>query len=159
MVTIYALTCSANGFAYIGCTKGPVPASLSKRFREHRCLLNKGTHTATKLVADWKAYGPTQFMLVSLESLPDSADKEQKRHAEMKWMRDYESRGRLYNAHMVSFQPTPAAMERGIANAHRQPGNRWTDEANLKRSLAQKGKPKGHGAKISATKRARQAMR
>ena len=154
MIEIYAIECHANGCAYIGCTAG----KIGKRFREHRCLLNAGTHKATKMVADWQRYGPGAFSIRSVETLPPEADTEEKRRCELKWMDAYESEGRLYNAFKTSFAPTREAMLKGQANAHNEPGNRWTPEANLKRRLAQLGIPKGHGAKISATKRAR-AMR
>jgi hypothetical protein len=76
-------------------------------------------------------------------------------------MDNYASNGLLYNEHRISMRPSDAAIQRGVANAHLSPGKRWTVEANEKRSLAQKGIPKGHGAKISATKRAKreQVMR
>lgn len=66
--------------------------------------------------------------------------------------------GRLYNRHRVSFSLLPEAKAKGVLAAHKERGLRWTPEANLKRSLAQKGKPKGHGAKISATKRAKRSV-
>jgi hypothetical protein len=149
MPMIYALVNKSSGFAYVGCTKG----KLTKRMREHRCLLNQGKHLATLLQADWKQQGEAGFEAIVLEKLPDDATVVVKRVRELYWMQRYEDR--LYNAHQVSFAPTADATRKGVANAHKLPGNRWTEEANRKRSEAQKGIPKGHGAKISATKRAR----
>jgi hypothetical protein len=80
-------------------------------------------------------------------------DLESRRAAELEAMGRH--KGRLYNE-MISFRPSDEAIRRGVEASRR--GNRTqTPEANLKRSLAQKGKPKGHGAKISATKQARKA--
>jgi hypothetical protein len=155
MVSVYAIECHANGCAYIGCTKG----KIGKRMREHRCLLNQRKHTASKMVADWHRFGSGAFSIRVLESLPDSPTIEAKRACELKWMNDYSAEGRLYNAHLTSFAPTPEAMAKGQANSQLYPGNRWSSEANAKRSLAQLGIPKGHGAKISATKQARKVMR
>jgi len=82
-----------------------------------------------------------------------------KRAAEQKWMDTFSTKGLLCNAAEMSFAPSLDAIKKGVANAHLEPGNRWSDEVNQKRRMAQLGKPKGHGAKISATKRARKAMR
>lgn len=156
MVTIYALVSKVTGFAYVGSTKG----KTAKRMREHRCLLNAGAHQCSSLLADWQAHGEPKFDLLVLQQLAD-ATLPQRREAELKWMKHYASEGLLYNEHRISMQPTEEARQKGVANAHREPGRRWTPEANEKRSLAQRGIPKGHGAKISATKRARreQVMR
>jgi group I intron endonuclease len=148
MPLIYAILNKSNGYAYVGCTKG----KLNKRMREHRCLLNQGKHLATLMQQDWDRDGEEGFTLVELEKLPENASVVDKRVRELYWMQRYQNT--LYNAHQVSFAPTPEAIRKGVANAHNEAGNRWTDEVNRKRSEAQKGKPKGHGTKISATKKA-----
>src|SRR5260370_27158911 len=147
-VKIYALICQSNGKAYIGSTK----AKLPKRMREHRCLLNQGKHAASALQADWQKFGPDQFRLVSVETLPDAATLSDRREAELRWMDHFAKDGLLYNEHRVSMRPTDDAIRKGVANAHLEPGNRWTPEANERSRLAQIGKTKGHAAKISATK-------
>lgn len=149
MIMIYALICHANNMAYVGSTKG----KLAKRMREHRCLLNQGTHKVSRMQADWQKYGSEQFSGVELQTL--DADLSIRRGAELRWMRHYAELGLLYNEHLVSMRPTDEAIRKGVAAAHLTPGNRWTAEANLKRRIAQLGKPKGHGAKIGAAKRAR----
>lgn len=154
MIMIYALQCQTNGKAYIGSTKG----KIAKRLREHRCLLRAGVHKTKALQEDWQQYGEARFHITVMERLPD-LDLEKRRTAELTWMEQYAKHGLLYNEHMISMQPLEEARKRGVANAHLQPGNRWTPEANEKRRLAQLGKPKNHGAKISATKRARRVMR
>ncbi len=153
MATIYAIVNFVTGKAYVGCTRG----KPQKRFREHRCLLNNGKHNEADLQADWRKYGPGSFELQLLSwSVGESLD--QMRSAEIIWMDYYAAKGLLYNTRRISFQLTPEAIAKGVANAHKEPGKRWTPEANEKRRLAQLGKPKGHGAKISATKRAKKLM-
>lgn len=154
MATIYALTCSANGFAYVGVTSG----KLSKRFREHRCLCNTGKHHAVKLIADWREHGEQAFSMIALEEA-DYSHRGAHCEAEQKWIDHYASLGRLYNAHDRSSGLGGDATRKGIEASRHVAGNRWTAEANEKRRLAQLGKPKGHGAKISATKRAKLLMR
>lgn len=153
MAVVYGLTNIVNDRIYIGCTS----SKAAKRFREHRCLLRNGKHLEPALQADWDLHGGHAFEFHILEVLPDGADIAVKREAELRWMDRVGAR--LYNTRRISYQLTPEARAKGVANAHLEPGNRWTPEANLKRSLAQKGKPKGHGAKISTTKRLRALMR
>ena len=69
MVTIYALTCTTNGKAYIGCTAG----KIAKRFREHRCMLNLGTHSEPDLLADWRLYGQAMFCMETVMELENDA--------------------------------------------------------------------------------------
>lgn len=149
MATIYELKCLITNYSYIGCTDG----KLGKRMREHRCLLNSGKHKCTKLQYDWEKYGKNSFCIQVLEDLPD-ANLIEKREAELRWMKVYEGLSLLYNLYVISFRPDEEARKKGVSNAHKSKGKRWTPEVNEKRRLAQIGKPKGHGAKISATKRA-----
>ena len=73
-------------------------------------------------------------------------------------MQRYKALGLLYNQNEASFMPTRAAiMKSAVMGVNR--GRVNSPESNLKRSLAQKGIPKNHGHKISATKRAKKAMR
>lgn len=154
MVSVYAIICGVNNSAYVGCTAGK-PA---KRLREHRCLLNQGKHAASAMIEDWRKYGASAFYLKILEKLPAGSAARVKREAEHRWMAHYAALQRLYNPNTLSFQLSPEAIAKGVEASRTSVGNRWSPEANLKRRLAQLGKPKGHGAKISATKRA-QAMR
>ena len=153
MAVIYALECSVNGFAYVGVTN----SKLSKRLREHRCLCNNYRHHATKLTEDWHKYGQSAFSMKVLE-IADYSHRGSHCEAEQKWIDYYDSLGMLYNGHNRSTGLGAEITRKGVLNAHNEAGNRWTPEANLKRSLAQKGKPKGHGAKISATKQAKKMM-
>jgi hypothetical protein len=157
MVTIYALYCLETQFAYVGSTK----AKTSKRLREHRCTLRSGSHGVAALQIDWNIYGEAAFRMVCLDDLPDGTSLDGRRKAELKWMEHFAKDGKLYNEHRISMRPTNEAIRKGVANAHLTPGNRWTPEANERRRKAQLGIPKGHGAKISATKRAKreQVMR
>lgn len=150
MVTIYAIKHIQTGKRYIGCTAG----SLNKRMREHRCLLRAGTHAEPALQEDWSREGESAFSLETLEVTPDNMGVATKREAELRWMRHYQASGALYNTRLVSFQPPPGASSlaarRRVANGYRP-----SSASNLKRKLAQLGRPKGHGAKISATKQRR----
>lgn len=154
MAAVYGLTNHVNSKVYVGCTKG----KLNKRLREHRCLLRQGKHAEPDLQRDWTLHGEDAFTMEILESLPDDAPTALKRERELWWMDEMARAGRLYNRYRHSYALSPEANAKGVKNAHKKPGKRWTPEANLKRSLSQLGKPKGHGAKISATKRQKRAL-
>lgn len=150
MVVIYGLRNTVNGKSYVGCTR-----NAGKRLREHRCLLRAGEHQCKSLQADWSAFGEATFRMVVLEELGDNVAVDRKRERELWWMDAVPS----YNEGRVSFQPPPDAPALA-AKARVANGYRPSAESNLKRSIAQLGVPKGHGAKISATKRAqREAKR
>jgi len=155
MAVIYGLKCTVNGKAYIGCTA----AKLSKRLREHRCLLRSGKHSEKELLADWVLHGESSFQMICLEVLPPDAPVSEKRRQEIWWMNRFKADGLLYNKNLSSFAPKPEAQKIGVKLAALVEGRKRSPEANLKRSLAQLGKPKNHGHKISATKRAKQLMR
>jgi group I intron endonuclease len=139
MAVIYAIECVWNQRVYVGCTG----STLNRRLNEHRSLLRKKKHTAVQMVSDCEKYGTDAFRMKVLEPLPSDATVEVKREAELRWMQHFADAGLLYNAQMISFGPGEGYKLRS-----------HTPEANMKRRLAQLGKPKGHGAKISATKKA-----
>lgn len=149
MATIYAIENTINGFAYVGVTAG----KLAKRFREHRCLCNTGKHHAKRMLEDWQKYGEKAFVIRALE---DAEYTHRGAHCEVeqKWIDYFDSLGKLYNARSISSGLTDAEIKAGIEASRSSIGRRWSPEANEKRRLAQLGKPKGHGAKISATKKA-----
>ena len=151
MVTIYGLECGATGEVYVGCTAG----KIGKRMREHRSLLKAGKHSA-KLQAAWNQHAAT-FQMHTLETLDATAAVIEKRERELAWLRHYRALGKLLNEHEISFQPPNGAQEKAaaqrVANGYRQ-----TAESNAKRRAAQLGVPKGHGAKISATKQAKKLL-
>lgn len=151
MAVVYALKHVESGKAYIGSTA----SKPAKRFREHRCLLRGGKHTSKMLQVDWDAFGETAFLFEIIEDLGHNAAFERKKAAEQKWLDTYAESGLLYNAYRVAYSMPAETVLMGVAVAHRKPGRRWTPEVNERRRLAQLGKPKGHGAKISATKRAK----
>lgn len=155
MAVIYALECSVNGFAYIGVTS----SKLSKRLREHRCLCRNNKHHAVKLTADWLKYGEGAFSIKPLEEGTYS-HRGARCETEQKWINHYASLGKLYNAHEQSQGLSPESIRKGVANAHKERGNRWTPEANDKRSRALKGRvfTPEHCAQISAAKRAKKTM-
>jgi group I intron endonuclease len=153
MAVIYGLVHGESKRVYVGCTKGKV----AKRLREHRCLLRAGKHAEPELQRDWTAYGEQSFTMEVLEEIGDPLAE--RRTSEKRWMEHFKELGLLYNRNLCSFEVSPEAMAKGIEASRHVSGNRWTAEANEKRRLAQLGKPKGQGAKISATKRARREAR
>ena len=155
MAVIYAVTCSQTGKAYIGVTA----AKLAKRFREHKSLAKSGKHYSQEFSEEWRKYGDRAFTISVLEVVKEPAGLAEKREAEQRWLDAYSSKGLLLNALKISFGQSPEVIARAIEASRHVAGNRWTPEANRKRSEAQLGSPKGHGAKISATKQAQKAER
>ncbi len=153
MAIVYGLTNFITRRLYIGCTR----YKLQKRLREHRCLLRKGKHAEPDLQEEWTRYGEHNFYMEPLEEVGD--DVHVRRAAEKRWMAHFRQQGLLYNRYGYSFELEPSATLKGIEASRLSVGRRWSPEANLARSLAQKGKPKGHGAKISATKQGRKFLR
>ena len=149
MVTIYGLEDASTGAAYIGCTAG----KPGKRMREHRSLLKAGKHNSTKLQEAWNDHAG-QFQMRVLETMPAEVSVIEKRERELSWMKHYRVQGLLLNDNEISFQPPKHAPALAAA-ARVANGYRPSAESNLRRRLAQLGKPKGHGAKISATKQAK----
>ncbi len=146
MATIYEVVCWKTGKRYIGCTSG----KLSKRMREHRCLLNKGTHSSKEMIKDWNLYGQECFEITAIQrDVPDS--KDEKRKAETYWF-ERTPKNQLYNISLCSFAP-PKGAPALAAKARKANGYRPSQESNRKRREAQLGIPKNHGHKISATKR------
>ncbi len=150
MVTVYGLKNECNGKHYIGCTAG----KPQKRWREHRCLLRNATHRCAPLQTDWASVGESSFCLVILEVLSDECSISDKRQAEFRWMDLFADQQLLYNEYRISYQPPPGFHAKAIAK-RKANGYRPSPESNLKRRLSQLGIPKGHGAKISATKQAK----
>lgn len=150
MVTVYGLEDVSTGAAYVGCTAG----KIGKRMREHRSLLKAGKHSSKRLQEAWNDHAG-EFQMKVLETMPAEVSVIEKRERELSWMKHYSHQGLLLNENEVSFQPTPEAIRRGrLATVARKGTFTQSPESNLKRRLAQIGKPKGHGAKISATKKA-----
>lgn len=150
MAVIYALKNLQTDMVYIGCTKG----NISKRMREHRCLLRAGRHSEGQLQSDWELLGESSFAMEILEAVPDESPAA-KREAELRWMKIMERRGLLYNQCRESFSLSKKAIAKGAKAAWAMPdaaARRHTPELRERRRQAQLGKPKGHGAKISATK-------
>ncbi len=149
MVTIYGLEDASTGAAYIGCTAG----RPGKRMREHRSLLKAGKHSSKRLQEAWNDHAG-QFQMKVLETMPAEVSVIEKRERELSWMKHYRVQGLLLNDNELSFRPPPDAPAKAAA-ARVANGYRPSAESNMKRRLAQLGRPKGHGAKISATKLAK----
>lgn len=149
MVTIYGLEDTSTGAAYVGCTSG----KIGKRMREHRSLLKAGKHTSRRLQEAWNDHAGL-FQMKVLETMPADVSVIEKRERELSWMKHYRVQDLLLNENELSFRP-PADAPKKAAAARVANGYRPSAESNLKRRLAQLGKPKDHGAKISATKQAK----
>lgn len=152
MASIYGLMCKVNGFVYVGCTK----SNIGKRMREHRCLLRAGKHKVTNLQTDWFKFGEQSFRMLLLEELK-SDDLQTRQSKETEWLKRISAANQLYNQYIISFRPSDEAISKGVEAARTVIGNRWSPEANAKRRDTQLGVPKGHGAKISATKLAKRS--
>lgn len=152
MAMIYALHNWITGKSYIGYT-----GKLSKRFREHRCLLRNGKHETKPLQEDWNRYGEECFTMYELQTVPDDATLEEKRAAELDWIDRMMAQELCYNSHRVSFATTHETWLKGQPIATATVGRKWTPEANLKRSLALRGivRSPEFCAKVSASKRAK----
>lgn len=134
MATIYGLASFYTNKIYIGITGG----KIAKRFREHRCLLRNAKHFESGLQEDWNMFGEDGFYIFPLQELQPDATVRDKINAELGWMDRYTDR--LYNSRRMSIHQSSL-------------GTKQSAETKLKRRMAQLGIPKGHGAKISATKR------
>lgn len=132
MVTIYAIECTENRKCYVGCTAG----NIKKRMREHRCLLNSGKHSAKEMCRDWSTFGPDVFRIKTLE-ISRCSTVQEKREAELRWMRHYSARGLLYNAFEISFAGPPGSMRKAVEAS-------MLPEACLKRAETRKRNRPAH---------------
>jgi hypothetical protein len=92
MQVIYAVECVKNGLAYVGYS-----ANHMLRWRNHRRLLRRRIHAASRMVDDWHKYGPDAFVVRVLEILPPASDIRDARQAELRWQRHFARLGRLYD--------------------------------------------------------------
>lgn len=153
MVTIYVLRCVHTNEVYVGCTAG----KLGKRMREHRCLLNQKKHASIRLQKLWDEHGPSAFRMECIQSLEKDCPVIEKREAELDWMKHYQSSGLLLNDNLTSFSP-PKHAHALAAKKRKENGYSPSPETREKMRLAQLGIPKNHGAKISATKQAKNRL-
>lgn len=65
MTCIYCIENNINHKKYVGLTNNHV-----RRWRVHRCKLNKGTHPNKKLLSAWRKYGAGAFSFYVLEEVP-----------------------------------------------------------------------------------------
>lgn len=72
---VYSITCKSTGFAYIGRSQ-----EIEKRWRSHRNMLRRGTHSNTIFQMDWTTYGEEDFdfsILHTYDNLDNAERKEQ----------------------------------------------------------------------------------
>lgn len=98
---IYVITNTVMDRHYIGATCN----SVERRWASHWSILQKQTHYARQLQADWIELGEVAFTLRTLES---PATFEELRGAEKRWIDRYLAEGRyLYNTVLVaSYYPS-----------------------------------------------------
>lgn len=134
MPVIYAIRNKITDKVYVGCTKG----KLTKRLREHKCMLNTKAHTSAEMQADFDIGGWDAFEGYVLEHLLEDANVVQKRAAELYWMQQFE--GKLYNFSQTSFAPTKEAMKKGLEEARKTASERmkkqWQDPEMRAKRLA-----------------------
>lgn len=145
---IYVIRNNISGKVYVGSSINP-----KKRWREHRCVLRQGKHHAPLLQRAWDARGESAF---SFELIENVGSKQEMVAREQFWIKELKAFGSNgYNANGEAFRPSDETIAKGVAAAAaKRLGKPNSAESNLRRSLSQKGIPKGHGAKISATKKA-----
>jgi hypothetical protein len=136
MPTVYAVEFKSSGQAYVGCTRG----KIGKRMREHRCLLKSGKHTSKLFQEVHDRLGPGEMIMKPLETFDDESVIA-RRERELSWLRHYAHQGLLLNDSMTSFAP-PIGAPALAAKARVRNGYRQSAESNLKRRLAQLGRPK-----------------
>jgi hypothetical protein len=136
MATIYAIAFRSTGQAYVGCTR----SKIGKRMREHRCLLRAGKHTSRLFQEVHDRLGPAEMVMLPLESIDDDSVIV-RRARELAWLQLYADKGLLLNDSMKSFAP-PIGAQALAAAARVRNGYRPSAESNLKRRLAQLGRPK-----------------
>ncbi|WP_239300058.1 GIY-YIG nuclease family protein [Paenibacillus sp. ACRRY] len=76
MYTIYKITCKSNDRTYYGRSQEVV-----KRWRSHRNMLRKNSHSNSELQLDWNLFGEDAFVFEVIELCSDyqeSLEKEQK---------------------------------------------------------------------------------
>jgi hypothetical protein len=122
-------------------------------------LLRNKKHHAHKLQALWSDsfYPESEFVMVALQDA-DYAYRGAQCETEQQWIDYYDQNNLLLNSNKTSHGLGGEATRMGVEASKTSAGNKWSPEANAKRRLAQLGKPKGHGAKISATKQAKKLL-
>lgn len=80
IVTIYAITRTESGHAYVGST-----ISLSERWSEHRTDLKRGRHHCRHLQHAWTLYGQDAFAFSVLEQL-ECSTRQERYLAELSWI-------------------------------------------------------------------------
>ena len=115
---VYAITCTATGQSYVGCSQ-----ALKQRWYAHRLMLRNGTHQSPALQQAWDIYGPTAFLLEILETL-FSSSKAERLIAEAKWVKKKGSYNAMpSNQEGTGFTLAPNARQ----NVGEHTKRRWAD--------------------------------
>lgn len=134
-MVIYAIVNLKTQRAYIGRS-----ARVRRRWWEHRAKLNAGTHPSKQLQADWVRDGSTWFAFITLETLPQSASKQEAAERELWHLRD----------HLAPYNQSPLTLT-GPAPGTANP----TPEYRERMRQLHLGKPKSelHRQRISAARK------
>ena len=127
MQVIYAVECVKNGLTYVGYS-----AHHMQRWRNHRRLLRRRIHAASKMVDDWHKYGPDAFAVRVLEVLPTEIEIRDARQVELRWQGHFARLGRLYNEAKCSVCGRPYDFTSAIAGLDNPDG----EEARAKMAHA-----------------------
>lgn len=161
MAVIYQITNMANGKYYIGSAE-----SFARREWQHKYDLKKGTHKNPRLQAAWNTYGPDAFVFEVLEEIAEGRNAFD---VENTYLFQHVGRRECYNIntdaigmrtgikHTQSSKDKTSASRKGKAAGadHYRFGKEVAPEVRAKIGVAQKGKPKAAGRKVTEEGRAK----
>ena len=110
---IYAVECLPTGFVYVG-----LSSDYRQRWRAHRVLLRRGSHTAAGMNVDWRKYGEAAFKVRVLEALPYDVETPDAQKEELRWQAHFARLGRLYNVPVCRMCLRPFDNLAGIEAPH-----------------------------------------
>lgn len=161
MAVIYQITNMANGKYYIGSAE-----SFARREWQHKYDLKKGTHKNPRLQAAWNKYGPDVFVFEVLEEVANGVSPLQ---IEDTYLVQHVGKPECYNINPGAESPRSGVVLTAAAKAnisrgrkgkhggaeHYRFGKEVAPEVRAKIGVAQKGKPKAAGRKVTEEGRAK----
>jgi group I intron endonuclease len=161
MAVIYRITNMANGKYYIGSAE-----SFARREWQHKYDLKRGVHKNPRLQAAWNKYGEEMFVFEVLEEIPEGGNQLQ---VEDGYLKKCVGQPDCYNINpsaelsrlgIVLTQEIKENISAGrkgkhAGEDHYRYGKTVSEEVRQKIGMAQKGKPKSAGRKVSEEGRAK----
>jgi group I intron endonuclease len=161
MAVIYRITNMANGKYYIGSAD-----SFARREWQHKYDLKRGVHKNPRLQAAWNKYGEEMFVFEVLEEIPEGGNQLQ---VEDGYLKKCVGQPDCYNINpsaelsrlgIVLTQEVKENISAGrkgkhAGEDHYRYGKTVSEEVRQKIGMAQKGKPKSAGRKVSEEGRAK----